>query len=78
MDVIARQLEIERLANDYSYTRLMKEINSRVKAGQADELVEGKMILVHSIDTLSAKIMEYFISQLKFTLKQSAFCIGKE
>ena len=78
MDVIARQLEIERLANDYSYNRLMKEINSRVKAGQADELVEGKMILVHSIDTLSAKIVEYFDQDIRGKMKAARDIIAIE
>ena len=78
MDVIARQLEIERLANDYSYTRLMKEINSRVNAGQADELVEGKMILVHSIDTLSAKIMQYFDQDIRGKMKAARDIIAIE
>ena len=78
MDVIARQLEIERLANDYSYNRLMKEINSRVRAGQADELVEGKMILVHSIDALSAKIMEYFDQDIRGKMKAARDIIAIE
>jgi len=78
MDVIARQLEIERLANDYSYTRLMKEINSRVNAGQADELVEGKMILVHSIETLSAKIMQYFDQDIRGKMKAARDIIAIE
>lgn len=78
MDVIARQLEIERLANDYSYNRLMKEVNSRVNAGQADELVEGKMILVHSIDTLSAKIMEYFDQDIRGKMKAARDIIAIE
>ena len=55
-----RQLILEQTATDYSYNRLMKEINSRVRAGQADELAEGKVLLVHSIDAVASKISEYF------------------
>lgn len=58
--IVDRQIEIEKLANDFSYDRLMKEVNSRIQAGQADELAEGKLILVHSIDLVAKKIAEYF------------------
>jgi len=55
-----RQLILEQTATDYSFNRLMKEINSRVRAGQADELAEGKMLLVHGIEAVADKLSEYF------------------
>lgn len=57
---IARQQELELKANDYSYNRLMKEINNRIQSGNADELAEGKLILVHSIKAVADKLREYF------------------
>ena len=62
---IARQLELELKANDYSYNRLMKEINNRIQSGNADELAEGKLILVHSIKAVAEKLKEYFAKDLR-------------
>lgn len=78
MDIVERQLEIERLANDYSYSRLVREVNSRVNAGQADELSEGKMILVHSIDKLSSKIAEYFDQDIRGKMKSARDIVAIE
>ena len=57
---LERQLLLEKEASSYSYERLMKEVSSRVRAGQADELAEGKMILLHSIDAVAEKLSEFF------------------
>jgi len=65
MDNVARQKEIETKANDFSYDRLMKEVNKRISQGQADELTEGRYILLHSIETLSKKIDEYFKADIR-------------
>ena len=67
--IVDRQIEIEKLASDFSYDRLMKEINSRIQAGQADELSEGKLILVHSIDIVAKKIAEYFELDIRGKMK---------
>ena len=55
-----RQLELEKQAVELSYDKLMKNIRSRIKADQADELAEGRIILLHSIDLVTAKIKEFF------------------
>lgn len=62
---LQRQLEIEKAANDYSYNRLMKQVDKRIKSGNADELLEGRLILLHSIDAVAAKIEEYFKADLR-------------
>ena len=59
-----RQLELELKANDYSYERLMRQVNSRVESGNADELKEGRLILLHSIDAVASKLQEYFSATL--------------
>lgn len=66
-----RQLILEQSASDYSYKRLMKEINSRVQAGQADELAEGKMLLVHSIEAVASKLTEYFDKKIHGKMGQA-------
>lgn len=78
MNVVDRQLEIERIANDYSYSRLMKEVNNRVQAGKADELAEGKLILVHSIEAVSDKIAEYFDKDIRGKMKAARDLISLE
>jgi len=60
-----RQLELEMRANDYSHDRLMKIIQKRTASGNADELLEGRLILLHSIDRLSEKLKEYFDAPLR-------------
>ncbi len=60
-----RQLELEMRANDYSHDRLMKIVQRRAATGNADELLEGRMILLHSIDRLAAKLTEYFDAPLR-------------
>lgn len=60
-----RQLELEMRANDYSHDRLMKLIQRRVSTGNADELLEGRMLLLHSIDRLAEKLKEYFKAPLR-------------
>jgi DNA-directed RNA polymerase len=55
-----RQLELEKQAVELSYDKLMRNISSRIKADQADELTEGRIILLHSIDLVTAKIKEFF------------------
>ena len=69
LNILDRQLKLEMDANDYSYERLMKEIKSRIKAGQADELAEGRLILIHSINLLAEKIMEYFDKDIRGKMK---------
>ena len=54
-----RQLELEQQAVDLSYDKLMRNISSRIKADQADELTEGRIILLHSIDLVTKKIKEF-------------------
>lgn len=53
-----RQLKLEKQASELSYDRLMININSRLRADQADELAEGRIILLHSIDLVTAKLKE--------------------
>ena len=65
MSKLEQQLEIEHIANDFSYDRLMKEINSRIQADQADELQEGKLILIHSINAVADKLTEFFEADLR-------------
>ena len=69
MDIIDRQLVLEKDANDYSYNRLMKEIHNRVQSGNADELAEGKLILVHSIEAVADKLTEYFEKRITGKMK---------
>lgn len=69
MNCTDKQVEIEQLANDFSYDRLMKEVNTRIQAGQADELSEGKIILVHAIDLISKKLEEYFNKDIRGKMK---------
>jgi len=73
-----RQLVLEQTATDYSYNRLMKEINSRVRAGQADELAEGKMLLVHSIEAVADKISEYFDKKIYGKMGQARDLVAVE
>lgn len=58
-----RQLELEQQAADLSYDKLMNNIRSRIKADQADELAEGRIILLHSIDLVTNKLKEFFASK---------------
>lgn len=78
MTTLDRQLKLEVDANDYSYARLMKEINSRINSGQADELSEGKLILIHSIDILSDKIVEYFEKDIRGKMKAARDIVALE
>lgn len=55
-----RQLRLEKDALELSYDRLMKQINERIKSGDADELLEGRLILHHAISAVAAKIKEFF------------------
>lgn len=55
-----RQLELEKQAVELSYDKLMRNIRSRIKADQADELAEGRIILLHAIKLVTAKIKEFF------------------
>jgi len=56
----------------------MKEINSRVNAEQADELSEGKLILVHSIEAVSLKLKEYFEKDIRGKMKSARDIIAHE
>ena len=78
MEAIDRQHELELKANDYSYNRLMKEINNRVQSGNADELAEGKLILVHSIDAVASKLKEYFDKDIRGKMKAARDLIAIE
>jgi len=60
-----KQLKIEQEAYDYSYDRMIREISKRIEANQADELSEGKLILKLALDKVTAKIKEYFTTELK-------------
>ncbi len=75
---LERQLKLEQSASDYSYIRLMKEVNSRTKAGQADELAEGKLLLVHGIEAVSDKIEEYFAKDIRGKMKAARDIVGLE
>lgn len=57
---MARQLELEKQASELSYDRLINQINIRIRADQADELAEGRIILLHSIDLVTAKLKDLF------------------
>ena len=59
-----RQLKIERDALEISYERLNKQIEDRIRSGDADELLEGRLILHHAIDIVSDKIKEFFSVRL--------------
>lgn len=59
------QIKLEKDANDFSYNRLVREVASRVEGSKADELTEGKLILVHSIDSVAKKLKEYFEMDLR-------------
>lgn len=78
MSLIQRQLAIEKQANDFSYERLMKEIRARVSSGQGDELAEGKLILVHSIELVAKKIEEYFELDIRGKMKGARDLIALE
>ena len=67
MSRIERQLEIEIAANEFSYTRLNNEVSKRISYGQADELHEGRTILLAAIDKVAAKLDEYFKLDLRGT-----------
>lgn len=54
-----RQLKMEQDALDLSYERLERQIQKRIKNGAADELLEGRLILKHSIHLVADKIREY-------------------
>jgi DNA-directed RNA polymerase len=71
VNILERQLELEAGANDYSYDRLIKSINKRLKAKQADELAEGRYILIHAIDLVAAKIVDYFEQDIRGTQKRA-------
>jgi DNA-directed RNA polymerase len=73
-----RQLQLELNANDYSFNRLMKEVNSRIQSGQADELSEGKLILVHSIELVSKKLTEYFEKDIRGKMKAARDIVAIE
>lgn len=62
-----RQLQIEKDALELSYERLNKQIADRIKSGDADELLEGRLILHHAIDKVADKIKEFF--ETKMTAK---------
>jgi DNA-directed RNA polymerase len=62
---IEQQLQLEKEANDYSYDRLVREIGKRIEYNKADELKEGKLILVHSIDVVAKKLEEFFNAPVK-------------
>lgn len=62
--LMERQLELEQAAVDYSYDRLQKQIARMIKDNKADDLLEGRLILLHSIDAVAAKLGEYFNTRL--------------
>lgn len=57
---LQRQLQMEQDALDLSYERLERQIQSRIKNGSADELLEGRLILKHSIHLVADKIKDVF------------------
>ena len=64
-DLLKRQLKLEQESYELSYERLLKQVNSRIEAGEADELKEGRVILLHSIDLVSDKLRDYFKADLR-------------
>lgn len=60
-----RQLKIEKDALELSYERLNQQIEARIKSGDADELLEGRLILHHAIDVVADKITEFFTVDLR-------------
>lgn len=62
---LQRQLELEQAALDGSYARLRSVIDKTIKRNAADELLEGRLILLTNIDLVSAKISEYFAADLR-------------
>ena len=60
LDKYERQLKMEQDALDLSYEKLERQIQKRIKSGAADELLEGRLILKHSIHAVAEKIKEYF------------------
>ena len=59
-ELIEQQLKIEKEAHQYSYDRLTREIAKRIDKGQANELKEGQIILLHAIDLVAKKIEDVF------------------
>lgn len=59
-----RQLKLERDALELSYERLNKQIEERIRSGDADELLEGRLILHHAIDAVANKVTEFFEAKL--------------
>lgn len=55
-----RQLQIEKDALELSYERLNQQIDARINSGDADELLEGRIILHHAIDKVAEKVQEFF------------------
>jgi DNA-directed RNA polymerase len=83
MDILHRQIKMEEEAVDYSYERLKQQINKRIQSNQADELAEGRIILVHAIDTVAGKLKQYFAADVRgkaSTIRDSIKCDfeGKE
>lgn len=62
---LERQLALEVRANHLSYERMTANIQNTIRRGHADELLEGRLILLHSIDAVAAKIEEYFAADLR-------------
>ena len=78
MGTLEQQLEIEQQASDFSYNRLMAEINKRIEWDQADELQEGKLILIHSIDVVAEKIKDYFNADIRGKMKAARDMVALE
>lgn len=76
--LVERQLELEQVTNDYSYDRLSREINKRIESNNADELSEGKVILLHSIDAVSDKLQEYFEKDIRGKAKAARDIVALE
>lgn len=64
-----RQIQLERTASAYSYDRLINQINRRIEQDQADDLQEGKLILINSIEAVSAKLDEYMEKKITGKMK---------
>lgn len=70
MDKYARQVQLEKEAYEFSYNKAINEITKQIQCGLVNEMPEGKLLIIATVDKVASKLDEYFKADLKGNLKR--------
>jgi len=69
--LLSKQIKIEKDNFDYCYDRMLVEINKRLVNKHGDELLEGKLLLISVLDTVSKGFEAFFKAPLRGQRKKT-------